>query len=183
MKSLHLFFPTAQKIFHQPAIILLLIIEISILVLFLFGLQLTYEDKILVSISFLGKTFENDYTTRSILQVFIKFFWSVLIFLYILCTSSLFAEFFSDPLLSIYLTKGFSRPNLLLSHYIYCIIVILLIQSIFSVLLVLIYYIKSGIFILQNANALIFGPATIIAVLIALGAFISIVFEKPIVPV
>lgn len=103
----------------QPLFLFVVLVELVMTLLMVFGFELEYEGEALVSMQLLGGS------VRDQLQVIIDSITStsftltthILMFLLILMSSSFYPDLLRNPLLSIVLTKPLSREALFLSRF------------------------------------------------------------------
>ncbi|MCX7984695.1 MAG: hypothetical protein N3A63_07320 [Bacteroidetes bacterium] len=179
MKQLSLFTTTFQKVIHQPAIILLIVVECALLLILLFAVQCEYDNGMLVSIHVFGKSHDMDLTAILLLDTLIKFLWNVIMFLLVLGTAGLFAEFFTDPLLSIYITKGFPRYHLVLSYYLSVVFTIAILQGVFALAMSITLYLKTGSYFGYFFISVLLSSLAIVSLLVSVSSLVSVFFEKP----
>lgn len=175
-----LFLATFRRAVQQPAIILLFIIELAVILIILLGLTCEHDGDLLVSLTLFGNTMEAEdlLIFRIMLNNISQVLWIIINFLLILGTASLFADFLSDALIPILLTKRISRTQLVIYYYVSIMGSIVTIQTIFAGLLTSALYYKTGEHLWSLAYPVIGGPLMHVLILVALSGPIALVFEK-----
>ena len=172
---------TIRNTLSQPALMFCFILQIAILAFIAFGLSFEYHNNVLVSISVLGKEpleGESLFVLRRIIMDFVQLGLTIFMFLFIIGTSASFSELFKDPLLNILLTKKYSRSQLFCSRYVGVVASIFILQIIFSVLLISIFFIKTGQGFLWIILPITITPVLHFLILASLNGLLSVLFEN-----
>jgi len=109
---------TSLSTLSQPALLIIMILEVAVLLFLIFGIHLEVEQGTLVSIRIFGKEIvQVVYFVSTILPMFVNFLTSIMMFLLIVGTASLYLQVLKDPLLGVILTRPLSRVKLFVSNY------------------------------------------------------------------
>lgn len=173
---------TVRKTLSEPAILFVLILQGAIILFVALGLSFEYQGMTLLSISLMGKEGfggENLLLVRQMIGHFVQLGWMIFMFLFMIGASPSFSELLRDPLLNILLTKSYSRTVLLLFRYCGVVATIGAVQLVFSLLLVLVFLVKTKILFLWIIPPLVVAPVLHFLTLAALGACLGVLFEQP----
>jgi ABC-type transport system involved in multi-copper enzyme maturation permease subunit len=172
---------TIRNTVAQPAIIFIMILQIAIMMFVALGMSFEYHHDVLLSVSLLGRSpleGEGLLVFRKIAENFIHLGWSIFMFLYIIGTAASFTEMFKDPLLNILLTKKHSRIQILCSRYYGIVASVLFLQVLFSLFIVLVFFLKTHLVFLWILLPMIIIPGVLFLVLTSLSGFLGIIFEN-----
>ncbi|MBU2447254.1 MAG: ABC transporter permease subunit [Bacteroidetes bacterium] len=139
---------TIFEIVLQPTFVFALVIKVLVVFFLIYGVALEYEQGTLISIKILGTDYSDLGLNTYLIRSFAEALMMVLMFVYILQSSSLFPETLKSPLLGITLTKSVSRSGLFISKFIGQAIVVFLPLLILGVTISLVLFFKNGGFIL-----------------------------------
>lgn len=153
-----------QNLIINPVIILIYIIEVPVLLLLIFGVELNVENGIVTSLTILGRNIDEigvfiNFIIPNMLSVYIF----IHIFLYIISTASITQSIINSPIASIILTKNITREKYVVSQYISYNLFIFLHLLILGILIFVILYFKTGVPLLKE----IFIPCLRISILMS----------------
>jgi hypothetical protein len=140
-----IFFQSVKESFSQPAFLLTIIIEASLLILLLFGISMESRQGILTSLNFFGKVFTETELIVWKKEITVNLFslvTSILTFLFILISSDMPLKNIHDPLLPVICTRPVTRAAYYFSNSLGLIAAVASDLILFSVLLSSILFIK-----------------------------------------
>jgi len=109
---------TVRATILQPPLLLLVVVQVAIIAIIIFGVHLEYDEHSSLSATLFGRELtEGDTFLRLFLPTITGFLTSAFMFLLIIGTSALIPEMLDDPLVSVILTRPISRTRLFLSSF------------------------------------------------------------------
>jgi len=169
---------TIKEVFWQPINLFIVMLELLLVLFFVFGLQLEYDSNYLVSLKVFNFFIDDgSYFIKRILPIYIGFAQSIFLFLVIILVCGYNIIMLKEPILNIIMTKSVTKRTLLTSHFIGIIVLISFETILVITCLSITVLIKGGPFLFGILIQSSILQLVAFYILLSASLFLSLIFE------